>query len=251
MDNTFGITILFIALATFVAAFIRRITIDKCLRDFRGFMVTLEELDGTRVWGKLRVESTGLEFLYPEKHEDVDGHFENSFILYKHELSQIAALLRYHDQLSADSRRKREYTLELTYHPNFNRRLKRKTINVFKTVRDSLTEVANLVMSRAKKAGSVGTTLTSQDKYVTQMQKKLMGATGTSYEPLLERYIGHKVVAEFLRGEEVSEYCGVLKEYSAEFIELMDIDYDNGSGQKVKADIIMPRKHAVVRHLGE
>ena len=67
MDNTFGITILFIALATFVAAFIRRITIDKCLRDFRGFMVTLEELNGTRVCGKLRVESTGLEFLYPEK----------------------------------------------------------------------------------------------------------------------------------------------------------------------------------------
>ena len=249
--DTFGITILFIALVTFVAAFVRRVRIDKCLKDFRGFMVTLEQLSGREVWGKLRVENTGLEFMYPELHEDADGHAETSFILYKHEFGQIGVLVRYHEQLSPENRLIREEQLKKTYHPGFMSRLKRKTVNVFKTVRDSLAEVMNLLVSRVKKTSGLGATVTAQDKYVNQMKKELMGTVGTSYEPLLEKYIGHKVVAELVRGEEVVEYCGVLKEYSADLIELMDVDYGSSESEKSKADMIMPRKFGVVRHLGE
>ncbi|MHC4110333.1 MAG: hypothetical protein ACYSUY_04610 [Planctomycetota bacterium] len=247
-----AITIIFIVLATAIAAFIRRRSRDKCLKDFAKNMVTLEETSGKKIWGKLRVENTGLEFVYPTTHEDKQGHNEMSYILYKHEFPNIAALIRYHDQLSERNKKEREKKLKKTYHPTLLRRLKRKTANVFKTVRDSVMEVVNLLISQAKKATPAGAVLSSQDKYVTQMKQELMGSMGASYEPLLERYIGNKVVLELIKGDKIFEYCGVLKEYTADFIEVMDVDYEAKEDEPAKkADLVVPRKYGVIRHLGE
>ena len=252
MPDTFAITIIFIALATVVAAFIRRRKRDKCLKDFRQNAVTLEETDGKTIWGELRVENTGLELIYPDKHKDKDEHDETSFILYKYEYPKIGALIRYHDQLSESNKRAREKELQRTYHPTLLRRLKRKIQNVFKTVRDSVMEVVNLLISQAKKATPAGAVLTSQDKYVSRMKQELMGSVGTSFEPLLERYIGHKVVLELIKGDKILEYCGVLKEYTAEFIEIMDVNYKVKEDQPArKADLVVLRKYGVIRHLGE
>ena len=75
---------------------------------------------------------------------------------------------------------------------------------------------------------------------------------GASFEPLLERYIGHKVVLELIKGDKIFEYCGVLKEYTAEFAEIMDVDYKMKQDQPArKADLVVPRKLGVIRHLGE
>ena len=251
-NNALAITIIFIVLSTLVAAFIRRTTKDKCLKDFSKCMVTVEDTTGKTIWGTLGVENTGLELVYAQKHEDRDGHYETSYILYKHEYPRITALIRYHDQLSDNNRKRREKELKRTYHPRFLRRLKRKTLNIFKTVRDSVMEVINLLMSQAKKATPAGTVLKTQDKYVSQMKEELMGAVGASYEPLLEKYIGRKVVLELVKGEKIFEYSGVLKEYTAEFVEIMDVSYKPKPEDPAKiADLIAFRKYGVVRHLGE
>jgi len=113
-------------------------------------------------------------------------------------------------------------------------------------------KVVNMLISQAKKATPAGKVLTSQDKYVSQMKQELVGAAGTSFEPLLERYIGHKVVLELIKADKALEYCGVLKEYTAEFIEIMDVDYTVKEDQPTrKADLVTLRKHGVIRHLGE
>jgi hypothetical protein len=154
--------------------------------------------------------------------------------------------------LSESNRKNRQKELKRTYHPGLLRRLKRRIKNVFKTVRDSVVEVVNLIMSQAKKATPAGRMLTSQDKYVSQMRQELMGSVGTSYEPLLERYIGNKVVLELIKGDKIFEYSGVLKEYTAEFIEIMEVDYKIKADDPLrKADLVVPRKHGVIRHLGE
>lgn len=247
-----AITIAFIVLATALAAFVRRRSRDKCLRDFERNMVTLQDKSGKTVWGHLRVESTGLEFVYPEKHQDADGHEETSYILYKYEYPNLAAVIRFHDGLSEAHRKLRARELKRTYHPGAWRRFKRKVLNVFRTLRDSVLEVINLVIAQAKKASVAGNVLTTQERYVSQMKEELMRSVGTSFEPLLERYIGHKVVLELTRGDKVVEYCGVLKEYTAEFVEVMDIDYVIADGQPArKADVVVPRQLGVVRHLGE
>ncbi len=252
MDNSFAITIAFIAVATLVAAFIRRITKDKCLRDFRDHRVNLLHTDGKKIWGRLRIENTGLELIYQAKQKDADGHEEASYILYKCEYPKIQALVRFLDELSNENKKLRQKKLIKTYHPRFLARAKRKTANVFRTIRDSVAEVVNLLISRVKKTAGVGATIGSQDKYVTQMKQQLMGSVGTSYEPLLERYIGHKVVLEIVKNDQVIEYSGVLKDYTADFLEIMDVDYkDDKSEQPRKADIVVPRQYGLIRHLGE
>jgi len=252
MLDGFTITVIFIVLATGVGAFVRRMKRDKCLRDFAGDRVTLQETDGRIVRGKLNVENTGLEFVYEQDMPNKQGYGETSYVLYKNEYLKMQALLRFHDELSEDGKRQRQAELDRTYHPGFCRRLKRKTQNVFKTVRDSVTEVVNLLISQAKKSKPGGTILGSQDKYVTQMRQDVLGPAGASFEPLLEKYIGHRVVLEFLQNDKVFKYGGVLKDYTAEFIEIMDVDYMIEQGQSTrKTDLVSLRKYAVVRHLGE
>jgi len=251
-ESATAITILFIIFAAGVGAFVRKRSRDKCLRDFERNMVTLEQKSGKTIWGKLRVENTGLEFIYSEKHKDEEGHEETSYILYKYEYPEILAVVRFHDMLSEQNKKAREKELKRTYHPGFWRRLKRRIFNIFRTIRDSIVEIVNLLISQAKKATPAGKMLTSQDKYVSQMKAELMTSTGTSFEPLLERYIGHKVVLEMMKGDKILEYCGVLKEYTAEFIEIMDVNYASNLGQPTRtADLVVPRKHGLVRHLAE
>jgi hypothetical protein len=246
------VTILFIIISTFVGLVFKRLHRDKCLKDFNSQMVTLEDMKGKAIWGVLRVENTGMELVYRDKRPDAKGHIEGSYILYKFEYPNIQAMIRFHDYLSDGDKLKREKILEQTYHPKFLSRTKRKMLNAFKTVRDAVAEVVNLLISKAKKSGSVGSTLTSQDKYVSQIKQDLMGSVGTSYEPLLERYIGHKVVLEMVKGGKVIEYPGVLKDYTAEFIEVMDVDYNIAeTDEKRKADLVVLRKYGMIRHLGE
>lgn len=251
-ENALLITILFIFLSTIVAAFIRGRKKDKCLKAFNSFTVTLEDAAGKCIWGTFRVEATGLELLYDQSHKDIDGHIETSYMLYKYEFGNISAIIRYHDQLSDEQHRLREKELARAYHPNWFRRMRRKIANIFKTIRDSIMEVSNVLLSKAKKTTGAGALLSTQDKYISQMKNEMIGSTDTAYEPLLEKYIGHRVVAEFLHQDQPVEIPGVLKDYTAEFLELLDVEYwFNGSTKKKRADILLPRKRATVRHLGE
>lgn len=246
------ITIVFIILSTFVAAFIGGRKRDKCLKDFANYIVTLQDTSGKAIWGKLRVENTGLELVYANKHDDSEGHVESSFILYKYEYAKMQALIRFHDDLTENIAKRRNKELKRTYHPGLVRRLMRKALNIFKTIRDSVMEVINLLISHAQKATPAGQVLTSQDKYVSQIKKELIGSVGTSYEPLLERHIGHIVVMEIIKGDQIIEYAGVLKEYTSDFIEMMDVGYSiDDSKESRKADVVVPRNCAVIRHLGE
>ena len=249
--TSFGTTIFFIALVTIVGAFIRRRSRDRCLRDFTDNTVTMECLDGTVASGKLRVENTGLEFIYPDP-IDIGGVVESSFILYKSEFPKVAAVILFHDKLSPKNKKRREKKLARTYHPSLFRRAKRNILNVAKTVRDSLMEVVNLLISQAKRVTPAGTVLTSQDKYVNQMKQDITTAGDSSYEPLIEKYIGHRVILQVKKNDQILRYCGVLKDYTKEFIEIMDVDYrSDPDDDPEKADIVLLRQYATVRHFAE
>jgi hypothetical protein len=248
MPDTLAITIIFIIVSTFIAAFIRGRCRDKCLKDFSGDTMTLQQTTGRTIEGELRVENTGMELFYQQKQKNAHGHDQASFILYKYEYPTILALLRFHDHLSPESKLQRQRQLEITYHPSSLRKLRRKIMNVFRTVRDSIAEVLNLLITHAKKTAALPT----DDRYVTQVKGELLNTISTSYEPLLEKYIGYRVVLELISDGKVLEYSGVLKDYTADFIELMDVNYTGAENQPLqKADLIVPRKYGQVRHLGE
>ena len=251
--DTFAVTIIFIAGCTMIGAFVKGRARDNCLLDFSGYPVTLEKNDGKVIWGKLCVENSGLELFYPEPYTDeAEKHIETSYLLYKSEYGQIKALVRYADDLDRDLAKMRERVIEKAKNPSWYSRLVRKMHNFFGTVRDSLLEVANLFMGRVKTATPAGKILTGQDKYVSQLQRQAFSTLQTSYEPFLEKYRGKKVVLAVVTGGEKREYSGVLKDYTTEFIELVDTGYKGAGDQQTRAaDIVVPRALGVVRHLGE
>jgi small nuclear ribonucleoprotein (snRNP)-like protein len=253
MPDTFAITILFIIVCTVAGAFMKGRAKDLCLRDFSGYSVTLEKTGGKIIWGRLRVENSALELIYSKPYTDEgDRHVETSYILYKSEYGQVKALVRYIDDLDPEGVKTRERELERTYRPHWSLRLMRKGRNFFGTVRDSLLEVANLFMGRIRTLTPAGGMLQGQDKYVSQLRQQATAAMQTSYEPTLERYIGKKIVLAVVQDGNKTEYAGILKDYTTEFIEVMDTWYAGVQGNEPrKADLVLPRAIGIVRHAGE
>ena len=253
MPDTFTITIIFIVLCTIIGAFVKGRSKDNCLADFQNSPVTFEMKDGKTIWGWLNVEHTGVELVYEADYlDEKDGHYEKSYILYKNELANIKQIVRYQDKLSEDEKARREKMLRKYYKPNAINRIKRKFRNFFNVVRDAIVEVFSLFMGRARTATPAGAVLSGQDKYVSKIQQQLIPGANTSFEPLLEKHIGKKVVIKMMRKEQAIEYCGVLKDYSTDFIEILDVEYKGHSQNSARrVDIIVPRQLAVVRHLGK
>lgn len=144
MLNAFALTIIFVVVVTVVTAFVRGRRKDKCLKDFSGSLLTFQDTVGKLIWGRLRVESTGIELVYGSPRKDNEGHDETSYILYKQEYPTLKALIRYHDELDDEARERREIELEKTYHPSVLRRLRRKIRNFVNTFRNSVIEIVNL-----------------------------------------------------------------------------------------------------------
>jgi hypothetical protein len=57
------------------------------------------------------------------------------------------------------------------------------------------------------------------------ISKDVFGYVGTSFDALLEQYVGTRVVIEMVEDGVVHEHSGVFKEYSADFLELLDVYY--------------------------
>ncbi len=248
--DSLTITIIFIAVSTLVGAFIKGRIRDKCLLDFNAEPVNLELKDGKVIWGILRIEATGLELVYKESYLDkADNHIENSFLLYKHEYSTIECIARFVEDLNESQAKKREGALKKLHSQRGVRRLGRRFRNFFATVRDSVMEVANLLMGRVRQAGSVGKVMEGRDKYVNKMKEGVFSSLNTSFEPLLEKHLGKKIILEIAKEGKIVEYSGVLRRYTAEFIEVMDVEYDMADKGKRKTDIVVPRSVGIIRHL--
>ena len=252
MLNAFALTFIFIVVVTLVTAFVSGRSKDRCLKDFSGNLITLKKTTGKLIWGQLRVENTGVELVYQTPHRDSQGHDETSYILYKQEYPTVQLFIRYHDELNEQNKEERKRELEKTYHPNAAQKLKRKIRNFFNTFRNSAMEVVNLLVGQVKKTTPASKVLAGQDKHVSQLQQELVGAAGMAFEPLLERHIGKMAVLELIKDKDISEYSCILKEYTAEFIEVMNVAYRSQEDQPLReADLVVPRKCGLIRHLGE
>lgn len=248
MPDTFAITIISIVAVTIIGMFVQRRKRDRCLQDFSGSLVTLEMKNGDLVRGNLVVENTGLEIVYDSDFWDEAGLARASYILYKPEFVNIQAVIRFCSDLDEKAAKARERELEEMSHTESFQRLGRKLRNFINTIRDSLMEISNIFMGRVK-ATPAGAILSSQDKYIAQARAHLT-TQGTAFEPMLERHMGKRVLVEVTRGEKVDRISGLLKEYTAEFIEIMDADYKVKEGEQTrKVDLIIPRSLGTVRNL--
>jgi tetratricopeptide (TPR) repeat protein len=196
---------------------------DRCLRCFVGFNVTLERADGKIVWGELRLEPTGIEFLYPDAIQD-EKHLESSYVLYGSEYSEIQAIYRYADALSLEERARRDRNVHRAFHPSPFRSIGRGLRNFLSTATTSLNEVLNVVVGRVQKSGG-RYIAEGGGASISKLSGQVLGQVGTIHDPMLESLIGRRVVAEWLEDDVVHEHVGILQDYSADFLLLLDVQY--------------------------
>ncbi len=251
MSQTFLITLACLFVFTILSAYIKRQAKDRCLNDLDESLVHLERVDGSIITGRLRLEITGMELIYERPIEEA-AQVRKSYLLYRPEYAHIQSLIRFHDELTLTDRARRDKGMRSIYRPSSLLRLKRTVLNFFRLVRDSLMDVLNLFVNLAKKRAPGGAILASQDKYVARLKQDVVGSVETAYEPLLEHHIGRRVIFDLLSGESSKAYVGVLKDYTSEFIEVMDVAYRTARDTSERqADLVLLRKVAVVRHLSD
>lgn len=210
-----------------------RIT-DRCLRSFHGFQVTLRRDDGRQVWGRMQLSPGGIEFIFPEREAD-DERLKTSYLLYAAEYRLIQSLFRFADRLTEAERRRRGADIARSFHPGPFRQLARRMRNFLGSATDSLRDVLTLVLGRVQK---------TQERFVaaegTDALSKLGGnvltEVSSTHDPLLERHIGRKVVLEVIEGDVIHEHVGIFKEYSADFLHLLDVQYPQPQSLDVTAE---------------
>lgn len=221
MDKVFLLTLLFVFLTALIGTYVKRRSRDLCLKDFTGFHVTVAMKTGARLWGRLLVFPNAAELVYATPHKDERGHVETSTILFKDRIEKIQAVYRFHDELTPKQQERRLTEIRRTHHPNFFRRSRRGLRNFINIFRDAFGQSIGLAVSQMKKVGTTSAVLQTQDTRLSQMGQEMLGAVPNAYEPVLERYIGRRVVVEELKGDAWVEHPGILKEYTAAWIEVL------------------------------
>jgi hypothetical protein len=222
-DVTLLATVGLVILITMIGAYLRSSHRDPCLKAFANYHVTLERTNGKVVWGEMELEATGFELIYRDSVQDTN-HVESSYVLYGSEFGEIQAIYRYVDDLSQDDLERRTRELKRYFHPGPIVRMGRDIQHFFSLASDSLTEVLGMVMGRLRKPAGRYIGDVTDDQFM-RFSTAVVGSVGTTYDPILERFIGSKVVAELLEGDESHEHVAVFKNYSADFFELLDVQY--------------------------
>ena len=221
MDPTL-LTILLLLVCATVLALIQRYRRDRCLRSFEDFHVTLAEDGGDLVWGRATVYTSGLEIVYTAPVAARLGHWERSYLFYKEQYEAMGALYRYPEGLSEAEQARRAEIIHATARPSLGRRLWRKLRNWIGMVRDALVQAVGVAVGAAQ-ANRPGAVLQQGGEGVKALSKEMVGHTGTVYDPLLERHLFRQVVLEMTAKDGTTRsYCGWLKDYTSEFVEVVD-----------------------------
>ncbi|MBN1188035.1 MAG: hypothetical protein JXB49_37515 [Bacteroidales bacterium] len=251
IDNLFSLTLLVIIVSSLIAAYIRRKHKDRCLKDFNANFVTVLYADNQTDIGVLSVTGSGMQVRYEkEVHLGNNEKYIGEFI-YKSEFSAIKCIIRHVDKLHGKQVKSRERQLKYIYKPTFLMRVVRALQNFFKTIRDSLVDVIQVLVGRSIKNANLLSAMQSQNKYVTQVNQQLASMVEAAYEPLLEKNIGKRVEAILDKGEKPLKLRGILKEYTSEFIELLDVKCIIPLEDDQSVDVIFPRNQGMIRYILE
>lgn len=223
MSNPVLIAVIIIFISALISLYLQSRRLDVCLKAFQDFHVTLEEKDGDVAWGRLQVYRTGIELLYREPNIDEQGHIETSYILYREQFSSIHAIYRYAADLSDDERRRRREQVQALVKRAWITRFKRRLRNLMAMLKDALMQTIGIVLGQAKKAAPGSVVLRQHEKEIKTISKEVIGHVGNAFEPILEKYIGRRVVLEITREGVTTEHVGILRDYSSEFLEVLDI----------------------------
>lgn len=230
MDSTFVIVLLVLVIATVLAIFQTRRR-DKCLKHFAGYHLTLAEKDGNLSWGRTHIFPTGLEVDFAEPVRAPAGHSEHSYIFYKEQYAAMDGLYRYAAGLPVEQQRRRADVIRRTVDPPPLRVFGRKIRNWLGMIRDAVLQVVSVLIGAAKTRAPASAVLSTQEQGIRALSSEIIGHAGNVYDPLLERHLYRQVVVELTRAGRKRSFCGWLKDYSSEFVEVLDAVVNHGPYQ--------------------
>ena len=240
--DSFTITIIIISLSGFIGAFIKGKKKDRCLKELNQSNIHIIKINGKEkeesdILGQLNIESNCMEIKLN------DNTKKENLILYKNEYVSINKIIRYTELQNEKEKKERKIEFNKITNPSLFRKMKRTIIIFFNITKDAIFELSETMLSKTKLSSL------NQTEFVESIKSHTsQSATISSYQPIWERYIGKKVVLEQIIDNIKTEYSGILKEYSGDYILLYDVNFKNKSQIK-NSDILFPRGNSVIRNL--
>ena len=131
---------------------------------------------------------------YSESRSEEVGPID-SLVLHPSEVEKIPYLLR--PAPEADTRQGAEWAKELVRirKPSFFDRVIRASLNFYNMLRDAFGQASQAILGAISKDSSMGK-IKNADKRVNEIGTGLTGLVPNAWEPILEKYRGHRVVVE-------------------------------------------------------
>ena len=220
LDQIFFLTVLLVFVGVLTSIWLQRRR-DDCLASFEGCVVSMEFAEGVIESGRLRVVHNGLELLFDSPVPDEGGeNFEKtSLLVFEPEIKTIRKILRMTHLLDEKAFRARQERVKRSWHPSTLQRTIRKGRNLLNLMADAFHQSLSLFLGRLKQGK--GTGIVAQQDKLEKIGGSMITMASNSYEPLLEPWIGHRIVVEGSDSGSES-IIGVLKDYTSTWIELLD-----------------------------
>lgn len=214
------ITIIVIFVSSLLVGYFKSTLRDRCLKDLEKYKIIVALRNDRGVWGKLHLESTGFLLKYDEPNENSD-HIETGYIMYRQEYSTVMGFFRVVDDLDEQEIKRRKYTT-LAFKRGWLMKTRTAIRNFFAAVRDAIVDTYSLFLGKISPKSSV---IASNQKYMKAMGQSFVDYVGNSYDPVLDKLIGKKIVFEYSNNGIWKEYVGILKNYTKDFIEILDTTF--------------------------
>ena len=244
LDNLLILSILLVFLTAIIGTFARRRRKDRVLRDIDDFDITLKRKGKAAVWGRAKVFSNGIEFLFKQPYKNRRNNSATSFLLYKQEYQEVEGLFRFHDDLTEDKQKVRRRSVNAVISKRWYLVFGRLISNFLNTFRDAINESMGLLLTRVR-----GQSLASSDAHMKQLSTTATSLLGQAYDPILEHHIGDAVILEQTLQDRKVEYVGTLHEYSDSWISLYDCRLEE-DGKQREVDVYLPRTITWLRNAG-
>lgn len=216
--DPFTLTVLIIFASALIAGFLKSTLKDRCMKDFHKFPVVAKLKNGKAVWGDFFIESTGFYLNYKSPYINKD-HLETGFILYKAEYPTLQGLFRLVEDLSEEDKKRRN-AKSLVFEQGWIFSLRKSFRNFFAAVKDALTDTFSLFLGKFALKSAV---VSQNQAYVQRMGEGVFEYVGNSYDPVLEKLIGSRVIVELSVRGQWKEYEGLLRNYTKDFIEVLSM----------------------------
>jgi len=215
----FWITLFILFAVALVGSYLKSNARDRCMKLFHHDPVIVL-IDSRAVWGSMQLESTGFLVSYAEPYAN-QGHVETAFFVYKPEFSRVSGIFRLATDLQSTRNRSRQLRKSLSQKRTLVW-IKDRVRNFFASVRDAIVQSLTMFTGRIIPQTSLLGKNTSQ---VNSLGTTLIDFVWNSYDPLLEKNIGKKIVYERKQGDSWEEKTGILVRYSKDFLLIFDTTF--------------------------